>query len=70
MTEDVAGVKSAGAKSTYATCAECGQVFRRDSATSPAILEDSGYSELAEICPACDALDRQGETIPDAGDDY
>ena len=70
MTEDVAGAKSAGAKTTYATCAECGQVFRRDLQGQPPIIEDTGYSELAEVCPSCDALDRQGETIPAIDDDY
>jgi hypothetical protein len=69
MTEDVAGVLAAGTRRRYATCAECGQVFRADSPTEPAILEEDGYSEFTELCPTCDALDRQGETIPKQSDD-
>jgi hypothetical protein len=70
MDEDVAGVQTLGTQHRYATCIECGQVFRTDSPVQT-ILDDDHYSELSEICPACDALDRQGETVnPDYSDDY
>jgi hypothetical protein len=70
MFEDIAGTQSAGTQRRYATCAECGQLFLSNSLRDATTLEDNGYSEIAEICPSCDALDRQGETIPVSEEEY
>ena len=62
MQEDVAGLNSAGIARSYATCAECGAVFTRDSARAiPAGLNDDARSEFTELCPDCERLDSQGE---------
>ncbi|HEU4753757.1 MAG TPA: hypothetical protein VFU47_11675 [Armatimonadota bacterium] len=63
MQEDFAGTLTSGTGRTYATCAECGQVFRRDDARpEPAGLNDGAHSEFTELCPDCEKLDRMGET--------
>lgn len=63
MQEDVAGVATIGTGQAYATCAECGAVFRRAAArTEPSGLRDDARSEFTELCPDCERLDRQGET--------
>jgi hypothetical protein len=68
MQEDYAGTLTAGTGRSYATCAECGQVFARHSArTEPTSLDDGAYSEYTELCPDCEQLDSQGE-LPVATD--
>jgi len=69
MTEDIAGVHPAATRHRYATCSECGNVFRSSSSTVSTLLEHDRYSDLSEVCPSCDALDRQGESVP-RDDDY
>lgn len=62
MQEDVAGIATIGTGEAYATCAECGAVFRRISVRAePAGLHDDSRSEFVELCPECERLDRQGE---------
>jgi hypothetical protein len=62
MQEDYAGTLTAGTGRSYATCAECGQVFaRQDARTEPTGLNDGTYSEFTELCPDCEQLDRMGE---------
>ena len=62
MQEDVAGVTMAGTGQSYATCAECGEVFVRSAARAAAAgLHDGARSEFIELCPDCEKLDRQGE---------
>ena len=71
MQEDYSGTQAAGTGRTYSTCAECGAVLvRRAVRTEPAGLADGTHSEFTEICPDCDALDRQGErpVVPDPDD--
>lgn len=61
MQEDVVGTTPT-AREEYATCPECGSVFRRrEGHTEPAGLNDDTRSEFTELCPDCDRLDRQGE---------
>jgi hypothetical protein len=68
MQEDYAGTLTAGTGRSYATCAECGQVFTRESArTEPTGLNDGTNSEYTELCPDCEELDRIGE-LPAATD--
>lgn len=63
MDEDVAGLHAAVSGRSYATCQECGQVFARQAArVAVAGLNDGARSELTELCPDCDRLDRQGES--------
>jgi hypothetical protein len=70
MHEDTAGTQSAGTRTTYSTCAECGQVFRQhDSRPIAAGLNDGSHSEFTEICPSCEALDLQGERVLISGED-
>ena len=62
MQEDLAGTQSAGTSRSYATCAECGNVFVRNTArVTEAGLHDDSHSEFTELCPDCEKLDRQGE---------
>ncbi len=69
MQEDTAGITTVGTGNGYATCAECGAVFRRQSIrTEPAGLRDDTHSEYTEICPDCERLDREGER-PILGDE-
>lgn len=67
MQEDVVGTTPT-ARTDYATCPECGSVFRRrEGRVEPTGLNDDSRSEFAELCPECDKLDRQGE-LPLLGD--
>jgi hypothetical protein len=68
MQEDFAGLRRAGLGTSYATCAECGSVMIRQSASATeAGLNDDARSEFTEICPECERLDRQGERPIAAG---
>jgi hypothetical protein len=64
MMEDLAGTRAAaGLGQTYSTCEECGQVFlKRTSRPETAGLTDSAHSDYTDLCPECEALNRQGET--------
>lgn len=68
MQEDVMGTQAVAGRS-YATCSECGSVFIRHAArVEPGSVIEGSHSEYTELCPDCDALDRQGEQ-PVVGDD-
>jgi hypothetical protein len=46
------------------TCADCGQVFRRDQAhAEPSVLTDATHSEYQEYCPGCYELNQKGERV-------
>jgi hypothetical protein len=63
MLEDVVGTQTA-TRTDYGTCAECGNVFRRNVArVQPAGLTDDSRSEFTELCPDCDRLNSQGERV-------
>jgi hypothetical protein len=58
MLEDAAGHQIADTRRTYATCAECGQVFaRREARVYPAGVNDDARSEFTELCPECERRD-------------
>jgi len=62
MFEDVAGNRAAVTGQAYATCEECGEVFlRRAACPEIAGMSDGAHSEWMDLCPSCEALDRQGE---------
>lgn len=64
MDEDMAGLRAAASVGEYATCADCGQVFRRDQAhVEPSVLTDATHSEYQEYCPGCYELNQKGERV-------
>ena len=64
MSEDTAGLKTAGATQDHATCTECGQVFpRKQARLEPADLDAPERSEYQEYCPGCYELNQQGERV-------
>jgi hypothetical protein len=61
MQEDLVG-SAPTLRPEYATCPECGQVFRRSVAAIENVgFEDDVRSEYQELCPTCARLDEQGE---------
>lgn len=49
-------------RSEYATCPECGTVFRkREGHVDQVPFTEDGRSEYQELCPECYRLELQGE---------
>jgi hypothetical protein len=68
MQEDLVGTTPT-IRPEYATCPECGQVFRRSTGEVDRTgIEDDVHSEYQELCPECARLDQQGELPLNAGD--
>lgn len=67
MQEDYVGT-TLTLRPEYATCAECGSVFRRrEGQMESSGLMDDARSEYTELCPDCYKLELQGE-LPIVGE--